>query len=165
MQCLWVLIGLVWVLSIFSLGNGLVPSDIESRPESISTIHRVWLCIDGLVQDCSNSIANALELLQSCTKPSVLFMYYIWSKYYSDVTWASMRLSSLAIHHQLDEPTSSINFSSSGGPLTVFYCICIRTRFYPRPVLAIGYCRCLRLCVRVSVRVSVCVSISCLFAR
>ena len=26
--------------------------------------------IDGLVQDCSNSSANALELLQSCTKPS-----------------------------------------------------------------------------------------------
>ena len=25
--------------------------------------------IDGLVQGCSNSIANALELLQSCTKP------------------------------------------------------------------------------------------------
>ena len=25
--------------------------------------------IDILVQDCSNSIANALELLQSCTKP------------------------------------------------------------------------------------------------
>ena len=25
--------------------------------------------IDGFVQDCSNSIANALELLQSCTKP------------------------------------------------------------------------------------------------
>ena len=27
---------------------------------------------DGLVQDCSDSIANALELLQSCAKP------YIW---------------------------------------------------------------------------------------
>ena len=27
--------------------------------------------IDGLVQDCSNSIANALELLQFCTKPSI----------------------------------------------------------------------------------------------
>ena len=27
--------------------------------------------IDGLLQDCSNSIANALELLQSCTKPSI----------------------------------------------------------------------------------------------
>ena len=26
--------------------------------------------IDGLAQDCSNSIANALELPQSCTKPS-----------------------------------------------------------------------------------------------
>ena len=29
--------------------------------------------LNGLVQDCSNSIANALELLQSCTKP------WIWS--------------------------------------------------------------------------------------
>ena len=27
--------------------------------------------IDGLVQDCSNSIANAQELLQSCTEPSI----------------------------------------------------------------------------------------------
>ena len=28
--------------------------------------------IDGLVQDCSNSsIALAMELLQSCTKPSI----------------------------------------------------------------------------------------------
>ena len=29
--------------------------------------------IGGLVQDCSNSIANALELLQSCSKPSIYF--------------------------------------------------------------------------------------------
>ena len=28
------------------------------------------ICIDGLVQDCSNSIANALELQQTCIKPS-----------------------------------------------------------------------------------------------
>ena len=28
--------------------------------------------IDGSTQDCSNSIANALELLQSCTGPSIL---------------------------------------------------------------------------------------------
>ena len=27
--------------------------------------------INGLAQDCSNSIANALELLQSCTKLSI----------------------------------------------------------------------------------------------
>ena len=32
-----------------------------------------FLKIKGLVQDCSNSIANALELLQSCTKPSKYF--------------------------------------------------------------------------------------------
>ena len=29
------------------------------------------LNIDGLVQDCSISIANTLEILQSCTKPSI----------------------------------------------------------------------------------------------
>ena len=29
------------------------------------------LHIYGLVRDCSNSIANALELLQSCTKPLI----------------------------------------------------------------------------------------------
>ena len=28
---------------------------------------------EGLVQDCSNSSANALELMQSCTKPSILY--------------------------------------------------------------------------------------------
>ena len=32
--------------------------------------------IDGLMQDCSNSIANALELLQSCAKPSI---YDLWA--------------------------------------------------------------------------------------
>ena len=32
--------------------------------------------IDGLVQDCSNSIANALELLQSCAKLSTCFTTY-----------------------------------------------------------------------------------------
>ena len=31
--------------------------------------------IDGLVQDRSNSIANALELPQSCTKPSIYSQY------------------------------------------------------------------------------------------
>ena len=30
--------------------------------------------INGLVQDCSNSIANALELLHSCTKLSISFL-------------------------------------------------------------------------------------------
>ena len=33
--------------------------------------------VDGLAQDCSNSIADALELLQSCAKPSMLFFFRI----------------------------------------------------------------------------------------
>ena len=33
---------------------------------------------DGLVQDCSNSSALAVELLQSCTKPSNCFCFCIW---------------------------------------------------------------------------------------
>ena len=37
--------------------------------------------------------------------------------------------------------------------------------FYPRPVLAFGYCRCLRLSVCPSVRPSVCAVITCLSAR
>ena len=37
--------------------------------------------------------------------------------------------------------------------------------FYPRPVLAFGYCRCLRLSVCVSVRPSVCAVSTCLSAR
>ena len=40
---------------------------LSTRTKSISN----KLDIDGLVQDCSNSIAYALELLQSCTKPSI----------------------------------------------------------------------------------------------
>ena len=35
--------------------------------------------IDGFVQDCSNSIANALELLQSCTKPYMTLL--IWKQH------------------------------------------------------------------------------------
>ena len=31
--------------------------------------------LDDLMQDCSDSIANALELLQSCTKPSICYLY------------------------------------------------------------------------------------------
>ena len=41
----------------------------DSQQEVIAyIIHEAY--IDGLMQDCSNSIANTLELLQSCTKPS-----------------------------------------------------------------------------------------------
>ena len=49
-----------------------------------------WWCevqIDGLVQDRSNFIANALELLQSCTKP----LKCIWFLSY-DEKWVSHKL-------------------------------------------------------------------------
>ena len=36
--------------------------------------------IDGLAQDCSNSSAIAMELLQSCTKPAIWFtVLFIWA--------------------------------------------------------------------------------------
>ena len=38
----------------------------------VNNVRVATASFDGLVQDCSNSIANALELLQSCTKPSIM---------------------------------------------------------------------------------------------
>ena len=38
--------------------------------------------IDGLVQDCSNSSALAMELLQSCTEPSI-WLCVIWCHAYA----------------------------------------------------------------------------------
>ena len=35
------------------------------------TSYSIGFLIDGLVHDCSDSNANALELLQSCTEPSI----------------------------------------------------------------------------------------------
>ena len=50
--------------------------------EGLKSLVVVWetshqFRLDGLVHDCSNSIANTLELLQSCTKPS-LWVLNIW---------------------------------------------------------------------------------------
>ena len=50
----------------FSVGKFLTRSISENFHRLYDNDH-----IDGLVQDCSNSIANALELLQSGTKPSI----------------------------------------------------------------------------------------------
>ena len=46
-------------------------------PHTQSYCNETLSNIDGLVQDCSNSIANALELLQSCTKPSMYNDIYV----------------------------------------------------------------------------------------
>ena len=63
----------------------------------IKLAYFAWkLHIDGLVQDCSNSIANALELLQSYTKPSIyekvlpIVTNLIWQdQIYITLTWAA----------------------------------------------------------------------------
>ena len=57
--------------------------------------------LDGLVQDCSISIANTLEILQSCTKPStcpqtplthwpLMTSYSFWSKLIPVTAWSLM---------------------------------------------------------------------------
>ena len=43
------------------------------------------LYIDSLVQDCCNSSALAMELLQSCTKPSIWKIFGFWKKSWSYV--------------------------------------------------------------------------------
>ena len=51
----------------------------------IFIIDSVGHYVDGLVQDCSNSSADALELLQSFSKPSVVNLQYsLWP---SDTIW------------------------------------------------------------------------------
>ena len=48
-----------------------------NKKEDQTKVLQQWRYIDGLVQDCSNSTANALELLQSSTKPSIC-LYTDW---------------------------------------------------------------------------------------
>ena len=54
------------IIIISLIKQGRVDAPIRS-----SILTKIWH-IDGLVQDCSNSIANALELLQSCASPRCL---------------------------------------------------------------------------------------------
>ena len=50
---------------------------MEMYVERLTDLHdsglnkMIFIYIDGLAQDCSNSIANALELLQPGAKPSI----------------------------------------------------------------------------------------------
>ena len=56
------------VLCSFALPS-ISPSVCEFFVEAVKI--DVWNHFDGLVQDCSNSSALAMELLLSCTKPSI----------------------------------------------------------------------------------------------
>ena len=61
--------------------NSLVAKEsITTQKWFLQPVFFVWNTfweIDGLVQDCSNSIANALKLLQSCAKTSRYLMTFV----------------------------------------------------------------------------------------
>ena len=68
----------VWQLGSFALWLGHIDDLVQDCSSSIANALELalWLWyIDGLVQDCCNSIADALELLQSCTKPSTYLSF------------------------------------------------------------------------------------------
>ena len=56
----------------WSWPNNSRVSDQNQADIQTTTLGLIHIQIDGLVQDCSNSSALAMELLQSCTKPSKL---------------------------------------------------------------------------------------------
>ena len=62
-------------------------SESEFEKGLVSVFMYLYIYIDGLMQGCSNSISNALELLQFCTKQSISCAYdaieYILSSAYS----------------------------------------------------------------------------------
>ena len=90
-----------WPSSMTTVKQGLTrPLDAHCQNESTLTLMDSWpfpmttvrqgitsfhdsvecvKCIDGIVQDCSNSSALAIELLQSCTKSSVSLFAVIYS--------------------------------------------------------------------------------------
>ena len=56
---------------------------LEKTSCSLSNVHvSLLLHINGLVQDCSNSSALAMELLQSCPKPSICKWQYLHQNWY-----------------------------------------------------------------------------------
>ena len=63
----------------------------------------------GLVQDCSNSSALALELLQSCTKPSI-YQVSVWNSVKKVV---SSHARNLNHKHKIDEKSTKSSWSSS----------------------------------------------------
>ena len=94
-----------WILTMFGPGNGFMwfiytcssvlpnlhwcnpmtaPAPVKYSWGMGKTKKNGQYQTDGLVQDCSVSIANALEILQSCTKPSKHTSWDILQKQ----TWA-----------------------------------------------------------------------------
>ena len=116
--------------------------------------------INGLVQDCSNSSALAMELPQSCTKPSVMGRRQTGSTHWT--------LGDVAVILSL--PYSQGNWPLANAPITprrevIIHCLnwWLPSRpswvkilvFNPRPLWPKGYCHHLRLSVCPSLCLSV----------
>ena len=73
-------------------------------------LHAERVCINGLVQDCSNFIALAMELLQSCAKPS---KYSICTLSFTGY-FLSTSIIHLSIYFCIDIVITPINFEWNG---------------------------------------------------
>ena len=74
----------------FSPCNATPQNDVKQS--STSSLHTLLQCIKDLVQDCSISIANALEILQSCTKPSMYGFLKQINQACTDYTWNKLHI-------------------------------------------------------------------------
>ena len=60
------------MMIVIDTSNDLMIIDLSNdwmKMKNSPYLNQWWSYINGFVQDCNNSIANALELLQSCIKP------------------------------------------------------------------------------------------------
>ena len=104
-----------------------------SRPQYNIHIHTVNYVlfnrdIDGLAQDCSNPIANALELLQACTGPSIYWCveHFLEIVYiYLMTSWLRNAFCIRTLH--MGKPTLTCGLPRK-GPVTrssdVFFNVC-----------------------------------------
>ena len=95
------IIDLFWLEYSIALGKGwLILTNVQDSLSDITwyfILHNIEGDINGIVQDCSDSIANPLEFLQSCTKCKTVVSPLL-------THW---RYCSLALSHQYDMSQSS----------------------------------------------------------
>ena len=78
--------------------------------------------IDGLVQNCSNSSALAMELLQSCTKPSIIPL--TWAHSFVVFCFVTVMLSGVGV----TKPIFSVSFFQLfRNPKTLVTCMISRS--------------------------------------
>ena len=70
----WVFLAHSWYSLVY------IPNDCSCADEAyVAFPHYVHEYINGFVQDCRNSSALAMELPQSCTKPSICWLHDCWT--------------------------------------------------------------------------------------